>query len=316
MCAFLARFEGVFMNATTHYALHIDDLRISKGLTVHELCEGICDDSTYRRYKTGKKDIPIYKIKMFCDKLELDLDEFLSNTMSKTSVEYKKIFNLYYAMLRKNWKTISDFIHKNLNIEFFYPSNKTLYTFIANTYLYHSKQVSENEYLQTIIHLLPKNFNTVSFNDVIILEKVSSIEVDHQATKHLYILNDLLLNPKKLYFIKNNEHVISNLYANVSILFTRLKLFNESHSLAEKGMSFSLKHNQYKAVPRLYYLLAYNLFNLGKKDSALKELTYMITHVYSTKNQDQMDYFLKLINTDFSEDIYERTKNYISLLDI
>jgi transcriptional regulator with XRE-family HTH domain len=166
------------MNTTTHYALHIDDLRISKGLTVHELCEGICDDSTYRRYKTGKKDIPIYKIKMFCDKLELDLDEFLSNTMSKTSIEYKKIFNLYYAMLRKDWKTISDFIHKNLNIEFFYPSNKTLYTFIANTYLYHSKQVSENEYLQTIIHLLPKNFNTVSFNDVIILEKVSSIEVD------------------------------------------------------------------------------------------------------------------------------------------
>ena len=77
------------MNTTTHYALHIDDLRISKGLTVHELCEGICDDSTYRRYKTGKKDIPIYKIKMFCDKLELDWDEFLSNTMSKTSVEYK-----------------------------------------------------------------------------------------------------------------------------------------------------------------------------------------------------------------------------------
>ena len=51
------------MNTTLHYALHIDDLRISKGLTVHELCDGICDDSTYRRYKTGKKDIPIYKIK-------------------------------------------------------------------------------------------------------------------------------------------------------------------------------------------------------------------------------------------------------------
>lgn len=147
------------MNTTTHYALHIDDLRINKGLTVRELCEGICDDSTYRRYKTGKKDIPIYKIKMFCDKLELDLDEFLSNTMSKTSIEYKKTFNLYYAMLRKDWKTISDFIHKNLKIEFFYPSNITLYTFIANTYLYHSKQVSENEYLHTLIHLLPKNFN-------------------------------------------------------------------------------------------------------------------------------------------------------------
>lgn len=304
------------MNTTLHYALHIDDLRLSKGLTVNQLCDGICDDSTYRRYKTGKKDIPIYKIKMFCDKLDLSLDEFLSNTMSKTSTEYKKIYNLYYAMQKKGWKIIGDFIDKNQNIAFFYPSNETLYSYIVNTYLLEVKKISEREYLSILHDLLPKKFETASFNDVIILEKISFIEVDHQTTKHLYILNDLLMNPKKLYFIKNNEHVISNLYANVSILYTKLKLFDEANSLAEKGVSFSLKHNQYKALPHLYYLLAYNLFNLGKKESALKELSYLIAHIYSTKNQDNLDYFLGLINKEFDQDIYIQMKHYFTLLDI
>ena len=85
------------MNTTIHYALHIDDLRISKGLTVNQLCESICDDSTYRRYKNGKKDIPIYKLNQFCEKLNLSLDEFISNTMSKKSIEYQKVYNLYAA---------------------------------------------------------------------------------------------------------------------------------------------------------------------------------------------------------------------------
>ena len=304
------------MNTTLHYALHIDDLRLSKGLTVHELCDGICDDSTYRRYKTGKKDIPIYKIKMFCDKLDLSLDEFLSNTMSKTSIEYKKIYNLYYAMQKKEWEIIGDFIDKNQNIALFYPSNKTLYSFITNTYLYQIKKISEDEYLQKLINLLPGSLNTASFNDVIILEKISDIEVNHHIVTHLNILNELLLNPKKLYLIKNNEHVISNLYANVSIFYSRLKLFHESYAIAEKGISFSLKHNQYKALPRLYYLLAYTLFNLGKQVSAFKELTYMFAHIFSTKKKDQLDYFLKLVNEEFGQDIYDQMENYLSLLDV
>ena len=77
---------------------------------------------------------------MFCDKLDLSLDEFLSNTMSKTSIEYKKIYNLYYAMQKIEWEIIGDFIDKNQNIAFFYPSNKTLYSFITNTYLYQIKK--------------------------------------------------------------------------------------------------------------------------------------------------------------------------------
>ena len=98
--------------------------------------------------------------------------------------------------------------------------------------------------------------------------------------------------------------------------YSRLKLFHESYAIAEKGISFSLKHNQYKALPRLYYLLAYTLFNLGKQVSAFKELTYMFAHIFSTKKKDQLDYFLKLVNEEFGQDIYDQMENYLSLLDV
>ena len=174
--------------------------------------------------------------------------------------------------------------------------------------------ISKSKYLNDLLNLLPEKFDLVSFNDVIVLEKVAEIEVSQNHMKHLNILNNLLLNPKKLYLIKNNEHVISNLYSNISILYSRLNQFSESYALAEKGISYSLKHHQFKAIPNLYYLLAYNLFKQDKIRDASKELYYLIAYVYSTKQKDKIDYFLELIKKEFNQNIYDKIEDYLKNL--
>ena len=75
-------------------------------MTVNELCLDICDESSYRRYQTGKRDIPIARIKLFCDKLGIGLDEFLYNLTAKNSYEYKKIYKLFYDLQDKNYDQI------------------------------------------------------------------------------------------------------------------------------------------------------------------------------------------------------------------
>ncbi|NLG31509.1 MAG: helix-turn-helix transcriptional regulator, partial [Acholeplasmataceae bacterium] len=94
------------MEILQNIAIAIDNLRISKGMTIRELCLDICDESTYRRYKLGDRDIPIARIKQFCDKLGIGLDEFLYNLASKNSYEHRKIHRLFYDLQARNYDQI------------------------------------------------------------------------------------------------------------------------------------------------------------------------------------------------------------------
>lgn len=113
MRAILSRFgkSEVNMDFIRNMAVAIDNLRVSKGLTVRELCLNICDESAYLRYRSGDREIPIAKVQMFCDKLGLGLDEFLNNVYSKNSYEFKKIHKLFTYLQNKEYDLIKKIYH-------------------------------------------------------------------------------------------------------------------------------------------------------------------------------------------------------------
>lgn len=278
----------------------IDILRISKGLTVNELCLDICDESSYRRYKTGKRDIPIARIKLFCDKLGIGLDEFLYNITAKNSYEYKKIYKLFYDLQDKNYDQIKKSLPHIHVKEIALDKNKILFEFILYTYQYQIKKLTKSEYYTLLKDLLPEQNGYYTFNHIIILEKLAWLEMSIKISKSLDDLQSILLDTKRLYAIKDHHAVIATMYANVANLITKSKDFEKALILCDKGIYYSKKYNVTKNIHYLYYIKAYCLFQNDNHDAAMQNLSIVVSLVFAMQNKKKFKYFIEIIMKEFN----------------
>lgn len=288
------------MEMIQNIAQAIDILRISKGLTVNELCLDICDESSYRRYKTGKRDIPIARIKLFCDKLGIGLDEFLYNITAKNSYEYKKIYKLFYDLQDKNYDQIKKSLPHIHVKEIALDKNKILFEFILYTYQYQIKKLTKSEYYTLLKDLLPEQNGYYTFNHIIILEKLAWLEMSIKISKSLDDLQSILLDTKRLYAIKDHHAVIATMYANVANLITKSKDFEKALILCDKGIYYSKKYNVTKNIHYLYYIKAYCLFQNDNHDAAMQNLSIVVSLVFAMQNKKKFKYFIEIIMKEFN----------------
>ena len=288
------------MEIIQNIAEAIDILRISKGLTVNELCLNICDESSYRRYKSGNRDIPIARIKLFCDRLGIGLDDFLYNVTAKNSHEYKKIYKLFYELQNKNYDQIRKTL-QTIHIEdIALDKNKILYQYIVYTYEYETKRITTSEYFSFMNELLPLKNGFYTFNDIVILEKIAWIEMEQKGSKALEKLQAILLDPKKLYSINNHHAVIATIYANTVNLLTKKGDFKTALNICERGIAYSKKYNVTKNIHHLYYLKAYLFFQNDDKDAAMINISIVISLVFAMQDKKEFKYFIDLIANEFS----------------
>src|SRR5690554_76201 len=303
MRAYLSRFVlfgGFIMEIIQNIAVAIDNLRISKGLTVSELCLDICDESSYRRYKSGNRDIPIAKIKQFCDKLGIGLDEFLYNVSVKNSYEYKKIHKMFLDLQSKKY----DEIRKSLPLikvdDIGIDRNKVLFKFILYTYQYETKKITSSNYYELLLKLLPEQSGFYTFNDLIIFEKLALLEVNQNESPSLKILLDILLNTEKLYVTNTNQYVLATTYANVANYLTKRKEYEEALKICNKGLEYSKSFYVTKNIHYLYYLKAYCLFHTEDKEGATFNLSIVISWVFAIQDEYMSNYFINLIMKEFN----------------
>ena len=287
------------MDIIQNIAESIDILRISKGLTVNELCLDICDESSYRRYKTGKRDIPITRIKLFCDRLGIGFDEFLYNVTAKNSYQYKLIYKLFYALQNKNYTEIKKLMLQIDENEIALDNNKILFQYILSTYKYETNTITNSEYFSLLANLSPSHEGFYTFNDIIILDKLAWLEMNNKVSNALDKLNLILLDTKKLYAINNHHAVIATIYANVANLLTKKDDFKAALIICEQGINYSKKYNVTKNIHHLYYLKAYLFFQEGHKDAAMLNLSIVISLVFAMQDKKEFKYFIDLISNEF-----------------
>lgn len=288
------------MEMIQNIAVAIDILRLSKGLTVAELCLDICDESSYRRYKTGKRDIPIARIKLFCDKLGIGLDEFLYNLTAKNSYEYKKIYKLFYDLQDKNYDQIKKTLPHIHVKEIALDKNKILFEFILYTYQYELQKLTKSEYYSLLTELLPVQNGFYTFNHIIILEKLAWLEIGFKESKSLEALQTILLDTKRLYAINHHHAVIATMYANVANIITKSKEFESALILCDKGISYSKTYNVTKNIHYLYYIKSYCLFQNNEKDAAMQNLSIVVSLVFAMQDKKKFKYFIEIIMKEFN----------------
>lgn len=288
------------MEMVQNIAIAIDNLRISKGLTVRGLCLDICDESTYRRYRLGDRDIPIARIKEFCDRLGIGLDEFLYNLSSKNSYEYQKIHKLFYDLQSRNYEQIKKMLPLIDMDEISLDKNRILYEYILYTYQYQIKKITKSKYYSLLSDLLPDQKGFYTFNDIIILDKLAFLEIETKETTSLKKLQTILLDPTKLYAINENHSVIATTYANVANMLTRLEDFENALIICDNGINYSKAYNATKNIHYLYYIKAYCLFQNNKIDEAMQNLSIVISYVFAMQEKQKFKYFIELIMEEFN----------------
>jgi len=281
-------------------AIAIDNLRISKGMTIRELCLDICDESTYRRYKLGDRDIPIARIKQFCDKLGIGLDEFLYNLASKNSYEHRKIHRLFYDLQARNYDQIKKLLPQIDVDEISLDNNKILYEYILYTYQYRINKITKSKYYSLLTSLLPSQKGFYTFNDIVILEKLALLEVETKDTTSLKKLQSILLDTTRLYSMSDNYSVVATIYANVANLLTKIDDLENALIVCEKGIDYSITYNATKNIHHLYYLKAYCLYQDNKIDEAMENLSIVISIVFSMQDKQRFNYFIELIMKEFN----------------
>ncbi len=288
------------MKIIQNIATDIDTLRINKGLTVSELCFEICDESAYRKYKTGKRNISIDKINLFCNRLGIGLDEFLYNLVTKNSFEYERIQNLYYALQDKDFVYIKKSLpHINVK-EISSEKNHILFNFILYSYQYETKIITKTEYYSMLSDLLPVHNGFYTFNDILILDKLAWLEIGIKESKSLKDLQAILLDTKKLYTISDNHITIATIFASVSNLLTKSKESSYAMKICETGINYCKKYSITENIHHLYYLLAYNQFRDNKKENAMENLSIVISIVFSMQDKKEFMYFISLITKEFN----------------
>jgi hypothetical protein len=294
--------EVNLMDFIKQIAHAIDTLRIDRRLTVESLCFGICDTSSYRRYKSGDRHIPIERIKLFCDKLGIGLDEFLYNLSTNHDVEYQKINHLYTLLLHKKYEDISNElkqIHiKDLSLE----KHKTFYDFILYTNQFETNQISSEVYYENLEKLQKKVNDFYTFNDLIILEKMAWIEIDRHETTSLDLLSSIILDRKTLYGLSNMYAALSSIMSNVANMYNKLDLYEQSNNICEAGIVYMKKYNTYQHIYVLYYLLAYNHKMLDNLELSQKYLAMTLTHLFSLDLNKDYLYIVSLIKDEFNLD--------------
>lgn len=282
-----------------NFAIQIDVLRVNSGMTIVDLCYNICDESSYRRYKAGKRQIPITRLKLFCDRLGVGLDEFLYNSLLRDEYEYKKINELFYALQIKDFDQVNKIL-KNVHIdEISLKKNKELLEFIVCTNSFELRKITKYEYLKKLRGIREVKDGFYTFNDVLILDKISWIEVENNNRDTLDILYSILTDTSKLYNIYNSHAVIASIFANVANMYTKLKCFEFALEIVKEGIVYCKKHGTLKKIHYLYYLKAYTLYNLNKKEEAMENIARVITIAFSMNNKKEIKYFIDLINKEF-----------------
>lgn len=303
MSAYLSRFkekEVYIMDFIKQIAHAIDTLRIERGFTVESLCSEICDTSSYRRYKSGDRNIPIERIKLFCDKLGIGLDEFLYNLTTKHDFEYQKINHLYTLLLSHHYDDMAaEFKHVNIK-DITLEKHKTFYYFILYTYQFETHQITSEDYYKNLSRLQKKVNGFYTFNDLIILEKMAWIEIERHDTTSLDLLSRIILDRKTLYGLSNMHATLSSIMSNVANMYNKLDLYEHSNDICETGIKYMHKHATYKHIYVLYYVLAYNHNMLDNLELSNRYLAMTLTHLFSLDFHKDYTYIVSLIQDEFN----------------
>jgi hypothetical protein len=295
-------------------ALHIDDIRKSKKMTVEELCDNIIDSRQFRRYKTGEYTMPFNNLVLFCEKLDISLNDFFYSMLQKDRRDYNKLAEIYDLCNEGNYRDAKAKLDLIKSINRFDSQNRKFYEFIRlsiNYYLnYSSKKDILFELRERSSYSQLKKRTAFDFNDVLYLNLISIIENELDFKDSFDLLNRILCSSEQVYLSSENKHIFPMIYSNLASFYGDSKMIDKALKTSQEGINYCLTYKLFDCLPNLYYIemLCHQFF--GNDQKCFTSAVACISTCITSRDNQSLELYSNLIEKDLGVDpfsLFNRT---------
>lgn len=294
------------MDLIMKYAQYIDDIRVQKNMTTKELCDGIVNERTFRRYLSGERNISQEKVFLFCQRLEISPTTFFNSFLSQDKNEYTKLHRLYTMLHLKEFddfeKGFSEISRKHLLSKM----HLKLYDYLAVRYLKDTNSISLKEAYKRLSEVIdfPKciNNNVFDFADILTLFSLSNTESKERTLgyKGTTLLKRILLDETIRYLDGDNKLIMYGIYAAVSVAYSEMGNFEECLELSKQGIEYCLRYGNNMNLTSLYYVHGKSLMHFGREEEAKLSLVKCLANTITLQNFGQFEFFTNLLHKNFN----------------
>ncbi len=300
---------------------HIENLRNRFNLSISEMCYGICTLNEYDRYLESGNVLDLNTIAKFCDKLQISIQDFFYSYNEEDKQDYSKVYELYQMIQERKLKQFYISIQAFQNKQILSKQNKNFFDYCVLKADHITKKQDQEIILNKLIKIIDYpsclERNAYDFVDVLVLTLITEIETEKNSQKAIHRLIEILHNNDILFVSYNKRHLLSSIYANVTLFLSRLRNYEFCSDFALEGIKYCEKYSDLSSLTLLRYLRSYSLLVLGFQTEAEIEAARCLMTVISRNNQSEIYKYYIVLKKDFNSDPYNFIEKYKqSILDI
>lgn len=291
------------LNISTRYVYHLDDLRRHNKIRVLDFVSDVCSERTYRRYLSGENSISQKNLSLLIKKFNMTDHDFYNSFHRSDTQEYLKVSEVYHHLVSNDLGMAKELI-LTLSGQKFVSKLACEFLEYCRTYIIY---VEESIPDYSVIDMFAKIIDypnclkkkTFNFIEIIVINRISSLEVKHGVTRALTFLYDIVTKNELIYLSSNNKFVMPTVYSELTKSLGILKDFEKANTICSKGIEFSIKSHDNYSLPHLYYMKALILF---KQHRLLDFQQYLYKCLYtccSTADTYLFNHFSNLIVSEF-----------------
>lgn len=309
-------YDGV--NACTSVGELIAAFRCDTGLTLEQLCEGICTKSTLNKIENGTIQGNVYILEALFEQLGRDINKYLNTFLSSDEFKNKQIRDEINALL-SNWKydkaeemlkllEHEKHYKERVGLQFIELSKATIYRFKANC-----DPSMRLEMLKNTLSITKKNFDLryvattrLTYYEILIINQIANILCNAEETRHrgMRLFEDLVESMNTFYTDETAKiRMYTTVLYNYSKFLGMAKRYNDALLVIDDGEELCLKHGQIKTLPGFIINRACILHEQGRNKESFPyfaQTFYCYALIGKLKNmEDIRSYVSKHFELDF-----------------
>lgn len=278
-------------------------------MTIEEFCFNIVDVRTFHRYKTGERLLKHSKIKEFCDKLRISVNDFYYSASKQDIYEFKKINELYKLIQKRMFEEFYEKAQDMYMPSIVEEQNKRFFNYCYAKADYEMQNENESNIMMVLKKIA--NYpaclgqNVFDFVTLVSLQLIAEIEIKNDVDIALLKLIDILSNVEIMYTSSETNTILPCVYSNVAIFLLRRHRFDDCLKISKRGVEYSIEHFDMSGLAHLYYCKSISSLKLGLINDSEECAKLCLMTALVKNNSYELEMFKKALTKDFGFDALE-----------
>lgn len=269
----------------------IKSIRVSKGLSQKDLCEGICSQGMLSQIEQNKHTPNATLLSNICIKLNIQIEELQQNTDSELKIKTQikeKLASFFYS---RDYEEINNILKSSdLHANFYTNLDKQLIMFYKALHLGFVQKEFESsfELLEKSLYLTYfPNKKNYSYQEMLIICNLGIVLIELGLNQEAFNYFNQLIDDIETNMKINDEPKLTLIYLNISNAYSKVKNYKEALRIVNIGIKWANKVNintQYR-LAYLYYEKGFNEQKLGLENYLQ---SYKIAYYLALNKQDEL----------------------------